>query len=124
MTRSDLRRSLEFVREYCAPATAEQFVPRAIEGLFRLVACDAAGCGFLDHARGENSVIGYPAAYFTHDANQRGIGLTAPALTPRMRPGRFMRFSELFSRAEFQNSPMYHEHFRPRGVEDVIGMGF
>ncbi len=60
VTRSDYHRALEFVREFCGPVAPDLFVPQVIKGLFRLVPCDAAGCGTLDLTGGENSVVGSP----------------------------------------------------------------
>ena len=65
MKMSDVRRSLEFVREYCAPDTLERFVPRAVEGLFRLSDCEGVSCGIVDIDRGQGSAIGHPVDFFS-----------------------------------------------------------
>jgi len=127
LSQSELRRSLEFLREYCAPDTRERFVPRAVEGLFGLVGCEGVSCGLVDINRGEGSAVGYPAELFSPDSTRKSIILGLPELRQHVasRPaGNFMRFSDVMDRAKFHRTAMYNEHYRRRHVEDVAVLGF
>jgi len=121
LSHSDLRGLAKFLGEYCAPAPLDQFVPRAIEGLFQLVSCEGVSCGVVDPDRGEGSAVGYPSDFFSPESSKRVILIGSRELTPRFREttGGFVAFSNLLGRAEFHRTGMYNEHFRNRDIEDV-----
>lgn len=91
-----------------------------VDALLRLVPCDAASLTDLD-ARHQSSedvdLVSWPVSEVSADAFWEHYWSTASCSFPERGMGRAGTTTDFYGVAEWRRQPMYHEFFKPSGVE-------
>lgn len=117
---ADLKAVLAFLADVDAIALAEPYPIELLDRLQSLIPCDEAGYQladlearlFLDGVSGEGD-----AAYWTFGP--------CPIMDYRARTGDLtaLRISDVIGRSRYHALPVYHEFFKPLGLDHVLDIG-
>jgi DNA-binding CsgD family transcriptional regulator len=126
----DFRRALEFLNQYCSQDEPEQYVQRLLEGLYRLIPMDHwffGNCGSPTQLE-SLEISQYPVGTLpaTKIINELG-GPKALPHPPRCLPiesATVVRISDVMTRRQFHEHPMYADYYRLIPVEDDLGCYF
>jgi DNA-binding CsgD family transcriptional regulator len=120
---SDLRRAITFLNEYCVPTETDYYTQRLLEGLHRLIDCDSVGLGeFIRPGDASSTVVKIAPkdfwlppveSFIAADGLNAHLQWYGPIVSG-------LRLSDVISRQELHNHPVYCEFYRLIGAEDVL----
>jgi DNA-binding NarL/FixJ family response regulator len=120
----DLRTALEFTLEARATDDLDAFRRELIPGLRRLVACDTLGFNEIDLDRRTADVVSDAPVFDGLERRFLELAHEHP-LVPYQRRGdlRARLISDFLSVRAFHRLELYHDIYRPLGIEDQVAFG-